>query len=63
MSGRLVICNKDVQRILGRQRSTAHKVLSEIRKFLNKPKSKPITIDDFCAYMGLDPGQVRDALL
>jgi hypothetical protein len=49
---RIVIYNKDVQRITGRSKTYATRLLTKIRKQLNKPARSLITIDEFCQATG-----------
>ena len=60
---RVVIYNKDVMELLGKGKSTAHNLLSRLRDELQRPKSKPITIEEFCDFMGLDYETAKFSLL
>jgi hypothetical protein len=55
---RVCIYPKDVQRITGRSNSYARILLRQIRKDLNKQEHQFITVDEFCAYTGLQSVQV-----
>lgn len=59
---RLVIYPKDVQLITGRGKSSATRLISRMRKLLGKSKDQVITIQEFCAYMGLDEHSVYQLL-
>ena len=49
---RIVVYPKDVTNITGMQPDTARKLLSRIRKKLNKGKGARITVYEFCEHMG-----------
>ncbi len=55
---RLVIYAKDIQGITGRSYPYASKLLRAIRKQLRKSRNQPITIDEFCAFMGIEKNTV-----
>ena len=59
---RMVIYNKDVQKLIGKGKTGTHNLLSKLRQELNKPKFKPVTVREFCDYMGLDYEVVLKAL-
>jgi hypothetical protein len=63
MPNRIVIYPKDVALITGKQQDTARKLLSRIRKDLNKPPKAVITVNDFCIYMGLKLEEVKPFLI
>ena len=60
---RICIYTKDVQNITGKKERTARKLLSDLKQRLGKPKSYLITIDEFCAYTGLNEAQVSKFLI
>jgi len=49
---RIVVYSKDITNITGMQPDTARKLLARIRKKLGKPKSSPVTVYEFCDFMG-----------
>lgn len=51
---RLLLNNKDVQRITGKGRSAAQYLVSAIKLKINKSKYHQLTIHEFCEYMGLN---------
>ena len=59
---RIVVHSKDVENITGRGKRTAQAILQKIKKFYNKEKSKYITIQEFCEFMGLKEDHVRQFL-
>jgi hypothetical protein len=59
---RLVIYPKDVVLITGEAERTARNTLQKIRKALNKTKEMYVTIEEFCAYKGLNAEDVRRQL-
>jgi len=50
---RVIIYNQDVQRLTGKSRNTARILLEKVRKAFDRPKFSPVTLDEFCEYMGL----------
>jgi hypothetical protein len=60
---RVVVYTKDVSNITGLGPRAARKLLSSIRKQLNKPKSSFITIEEFSVFTGIKEDLVRSALL
>jgi len=59
---RIVIYPKDITKITGMQPDTARKLLSRIRKKLNKQKGTRITVFEFCEHMGFKPEWVSPFL-
>lgn len=55
---RMLIYTKDIQRISGKSDRTARKILTAIRKKLNKEKHQPISVKEFCQYMNLSENEV-----
>jgi hypothetical protein len=55
---RLFLSNKDVQIITGRGRSATQYLVSAIKLKINKQKYQPLTVPEFCEYMGLSPDLV-----
>ena len=49
---RIIIYAKDITKITGMQPDTARKLLARIRKKLGKPTSSPVTVYEFCEFMG-----------
>lgn len=60
---RVVIYTKDVSNITGLGPRAARKLLSTIRKQLNKPRSGFITVEEFSRYTGIKEELVRSSLL
>ena len=60
---RIVIYPKDVMNITGRRERTARKLLSRIRKKYNKAKGSFISLEEFCAFTGLNQEQVAKFLV
>ena len=56
---RAVIYPQDVSRITGKSDRHGRLVLSRIKRLLSKEKHQMVSIDEFCAYTGLDPELVR----
>jgi hypothetical protein len=59
---RIVVHTKDVENITGRRPRTAQAILQKIKNFYNKEKSKYITIQEFCEFMGMKEDYVRQFL-
>jgi hypothetical protein len=55
---RMCIYPKDIQRITGYSERFGRKLLTRIKKSLNKESHHYISVDEFCAYTGLVKGQV-----
>ena len=49
--------------LLGKGKTTAHNLLHRLRSELNRPKNMPITIQEFCDFMGFDYETVKVCLL
>jgi hypothetical protein len=60
---RIVIYTKDVMNITGRKERTARKLLSEIRKQLNKKQTDFVTVEEFCVFTGLKEEKIYPFLL
>jgi hypothetical protein len=59
---RVVIYVKDVSNITGLGPRAARKLLSKIRKQLNKPRAAFITIEEFASFTGIKEDLVRSSL-
>jgi hypothetical protein len=57
---RICIYPKDIQRITGKSERQGRNVISNIKRQLHKLKHQPVTIEEFCSYMGLRPEDVKD---
>jgi len=60
---RLTIYPKDIQIITGRSERYARKLLEKMRLHFNRNKDGLITIEEFCAYTGLDYEVVEKRIL
>ena len=58
----MIIYTKDVQRITGKSDRYGRKILKNIRTFYAKQKHQPISLGEFCAYMGLKEEEVSKYL-
>jgi hypothetical protein len=63
MPTRVVVYAKDVSNITGLGPRAARKLLSKIRKQLNKPRTAFITIEEFASVTGIKEDLVRSTLL
>ena len=48
--------------LLGKGKTTAHNLLRALRAELDRPKNMPITIEEFCDFMGFDYETVKLSL-
>jgi hypothetical protein len=60
---RVVVYTKDVSNLTGLGPRAARKLLSSIRKQLNKPRTSFITIEEFSQFTGIKEDLVRSSLL
>jgi len=60
---RMCIYPKDVQRITGYSERFGRKLLSKIKKELNKESRHFISVDEFCSYTGLGKDEVLQYLI
>lgn len=61
-TNRLIIYPKDIMRITGYSYRYARKLMHRMRKNMNKSSKHLITVDEFCAFMGLNPDEVKPML-
>jgi len=59
---RIIVYQKDIQRITGKKEKACRNLLKRIKKSLNKTSESFITIDEFCIYTGLDKEEVMPFL-
>jgi predicted RNA-binding protein YlqC (UPF0109 family) len=59
---RIVLYARDVENLTGRKGRTARAMLQKVREYLGKPKNAPVTVREFCSFMGLDEGEVREQM-
>lgn len=60
---RAVVYSKDIVVMTGLRPETAQKMLRKIRKAFHKPNGMYVTVEEFCAFTGLDDKTVRRYLL
>jgi len=58
----VVIYPKQAAVITGNSYGGGRRLLERIRKHFNKPTGTYVSIGEFCAYTGLPPGEVAQAL-
>jgi hypothetical protein len=58
ITNRPVIFAKDIMSITGRGKTYSYSLLSRIKKQYGKSKASFISIDEFCAYTGLNEDRV-----
>ena len=59
---RICIYTKDIQIITGRSERYCRNLIAEIKKTNNKEKHQPVTIDEFCHYMGIEPTRIQHSI-
>jgi hypothetical protein len=59
---RIIIYTKDVQRITGKSDRYARKIMKRIRAMNGKQKYQPVSLTEFCNYMGLTTEEVSKYL-
>jgi len=59
---RIVIYPKDLQVILGRSESSCRRLLMKIKRSTGKQNHAFVTIDEFCAFAGLQREEVNKIL-
>jgi hypothetical protein len=59
---RIIVYPQDVQNITRRGKRSSQQLLKNIRTAFGKEKFQYVTVDEFCAFTGLDPEQVQDYL-
>jgi hypothetical protein len=60
---RLMIYTRDIENIIGRKRTAAWRLMQQIRAFFNKGEKDFITVTEFCIFMNLEEGLVREYLV
>jgi hypothetical protein len=61
--GRVCMCPKDVQRIMGKQYTQARLFLIKIKKHLNKEDHQYISAEEFSKYTGLPLEEILRCML
>lgn len=59
---RICLYSKDVATLTGRSYDAAKRLLRRARQAAGKPQGALVTVQDFCAYTGLNPTEVSAAL-
>ncbi len=62
MPTRIVIYAKDIMTITGKCERTARRMIAAIRKKHEKPRGTYVTVDEFCAFKGIEEKDVRGFL-
>ena len=60
---RICIYPKDVQIITGRSERYSGKLISDIKKHLNKETHQLVTVEEFSKYMGIKSDDVTAAII
>ena len=56
---RMIIHAKDICVIAGVNLRSGYRILEKIRKHLDKPPNGFVSVTEFCAYMKLNPREVK----
>lgn len=59
---RVCIYPKDVQIVTGKSERWGREIIKKIKSHFSKQPHQLVSIDEFCTYMGLDVGVVRQRL-
>jgi hypothetical protein len=59
---RICIYPKDIQIITGKSERQSRNIITQIRIQNNKEKHQPVTLDEFCNYMGFKTIDVKQIL-
>ena len=59
---RICIFTQDIQLITGKSDRNCRKILSDIKKSLNKEKHQLVTIEEICNYLGIEKSSVMDLI-
>ena len=62
MLQRICIYPKDIQLITGKSDRYARRLIADIKVSLKKEKHQLVTIEEFCAFMGLSKQEVTDKI-
>ena len=59
---RIYIYPKEIQQLTGRSERYSRDLVAKIKKLHGKDKHQPVTIEEFCQYMGLRVERVREVI-
>lgn len=59
---RICIYPKDVQLITGRSERSSRELILKIKKILQKEHHQPLTVQEFCNYMGIPYESIRELI-
>jgi hypothetical protein len=59
---RVVIYPKDIMIITGRSERYSRNLLKQIKSVHTKQKHQPLTVEEFCQYMGFDVSRIANML-
>ena len=60
---RICIYPKDVQLITGRSERSSRELILKIKKILKKENHQPLTVHEFCTYMGIPYESIQDLII
>jgi hypothetical protein len=63
LPSRMVIYPRDVENITGLRPRSARRIIQNIRKAFGKLGHQVVTIQEFCMYLGIEEGLVRELLV
>lgn len=62
-SKRLCIYPKDISRVTGKSERYARDLIQKIKIKLKKEEHQFLTVEEFCAYAGFQPDEVREIIV
>lgn len=60
---RQVITARDIQLFFGKGQRMSYKMMADMRRFFEKEKHQPVTIEEFCNYFKVKREDVYQAIL
>ncbi len=60
---RVIIYPKDIQLLTGKSERYARKLVAQVKKYYNKESHQPLSIKEFCQYMGLEFEEVKQVII
>ena len=56
---RIIIYNKDLQVLTGKSERTCYRMMNKIKRQIGKANDLPLTVQEFCEYMRIQPEVIR----
>lgn len=60
---RQVITARDIQLFFGKKERMSYKMIADMRRYYEKEKHQPITIDEFCNYFKVKQDDIYKAII